>query len=268
MIDRGKHDVLGIRVNAVDYEAAVQRIMQSARQQQPMAVSALAVHGVMTGVLDREHRYRLNQFELIVPDGHPVRWALNWLHNTKLPQRVYGPNLMLEVCRGAEDAELPVFLFGGSEELLAELKRKLLVKFPRLAIAGMRSSKFRTLTEQEREELVQEIRSSGARLAFVGIGCPRQEVFSHEMKQRVSMPLLAVGAAFNFHAGQLAQAPTWMQERGLEWLFRLCKEPRRLWRRYLYLNPLYLALLGMQWSGIYKLDPKSVRQPRSEICYG
>jgi N-acetylglucosaminyldiphosphoundecaprenol N-acetyl-beta-D-mannosaminyltransferase len=268
MIDRGKHNVLGVRIDAVDYKAAVHKIVDAARMQRPMAVSALAVHGLMTGVLDREHRYRLNNFELIVPDGHPVRWALNWLHGTKLPDRVYGPNLMLEVCETAAMAGLPIFLFGGSEELLDELQAKLTERFPGLRIAGTRASKFRTLTEPEREELVDEICASGAKIAFVGLGCPRQEVFSHEMKQRVSMPLLAVGAAFNFHAGQLAQAPRWMQDRGLEWLFRLVKEPRRLWRRYLYLNPLYLGLLFLQLTRLYSINPESVEPPTAEMCYG
>lgn len=268
MIDRGKHSVLGVRVSAVDYGAAVSQIIDAARMGRPMAISALAVHGLMTGVLDREHRYRLNNFELIVPDGHPVRWGLNLLHGTKLPDRVYGPNLMLEVCRTAAEAGLPIFLFGGSEELLKDLESQLLEKFPRLQIAGIRASKFRTLSEEERTELVDEIQASGARVAFVGLGCPRQEVFSHEMKERLGMPLLAVGAAFNFHAGQLDQAPRWMQDRGLEWAFRLYKEPRRLWRRYLYLNPLYLTLLALQWTGIYKLDPESVDPPSTEICYG
>lgn len=268
MIDRGKHPVLGIRVNAVDYGAAVSRIIDAARLGRPMAISALAVHGLMTGVLDRQHRYRLNKFELIVPDGHPVRWALNWLHDAKLPDRVYGPNLMLEVCRTAAEAGLPIFLFGGSEALLADLEGRLREKFPELKIAGVRASKFRTLSDDERRELVDEVQASGAKLMFVGLGCPRQEVFSHEMKERLGMPLLAVGAAFNFHAGQLDQAPGWMQDRGLEWAYRLYKEPRRLWRRYLYLNPLYLTLLALQWTGLYKLDPDAADPPTTEILYG
>lgn len=268
MIDRGKHNVLGVRVNAIDYNGAVQRVVDAARMQRPLAVSALAVHGLMTGVLDQAHRYRLNQFELIVPDGHPVRWALNWLHKSKLPDRVYGPNLMLEVCRTAATAELPIFLFGGSESLLAELKSRLVEQFPDIQIVGTRASKFRTLTDAERSELVEEIQSSGAKIAFVGLGCPRQEVFAYEMKEQVSMPLLAVGAAFNFHAGQLSQAPRWMQDRGLEWFYRLLKEPKRLWRRYLLLNPLYVSLLTLQLLKIYSLNPDSANPPTAEVCYG
>jgi len=268
MIDRGKHNVLGVRVSAIDYNGAVQRIVDAARMNRPLAVSALAVHGLMTGVLDQSHRYRLNQFELIVPDGHPVRWALNWLHKAKLPDRVYGPNLMLEVCRTAASTGQPIFLFGGSESLLADLKSRLIEQFPDIQIAGTRASRFRTLSDAERLELVDEIKSSGAKIAFIGLGCPRQEVFAYEMKEQLSMPLLAVGAAFNFHAGQLSQAPSWMQDRGLEWLYRLMKEPKRLWRRYLLLNPLYVSLLTLQLLKIYSLNPDSASPPTTEVCYG
>lgn len=268
MIDRGRHAVLGVRVNAVDYEASVHRIVDAARLRAPLSVSALAVHGLMTSVLDSSHRYRLNHFEMIVPDGQPIRWAMNSLYNTRLTDRVYGPDLMLHVCEAAAEGGIPVFLFGGSDSLLADLKRRLLTSYPKLRIAGCRASKFRPLTPEEREELVGEILQSGARLTFVGLGCPRQEVFCFEMKERLSMPLLAVGAAFNFHAGQLAQAPRWMQERGLEWLFRLWKEPRRLWRRYLLYNPLYLALLALQATRLYEVRPEAATPPEQELCYG
>ena len=247
---------------------AVNRIIDAARLRRPLAVSAMAVHGVMTGVLDRAHRYRLNQFDLIVPDGHPVRWALNWLYRAKLPDRVYGPNLMLEVCQTAANAGIPIFLFGGSEELLELLKSRLGEKFDELQIAGTRASKFRTLSNDEKDELVQEIHDSHAQLVFVGLGCPRQEVFAYEMRERIGLPVLAVGAAFNFHAGQLDQAPAWMQNRGLEWLYRLLKEPRRLWRRYLFLNPLYVCLLTLQLLRIYSLNPEAANPPQAELSYG
>ncbi|TWT90238.1 putative N-acetylmannosaminyltransferase [Pseudobythopirellula maris] len=263
-----KHDVLGVGVDAVDYEAAVGGVIDAARQGRPLSVSALAVHGVMTGVMDREHRWRLNGFDMICPDGQPVRWALNWLHGAGLTDRVYGPNLMLQVCERAAATGVPIFLFGGSEELLATLSDRLTARFPELQIAGVRASKFRTLSDEERDELVQEIRDSGARLAFVGLGCPRQEVFAYEMRDRLSMPLLAVGAAFNFHAGQLDQAPDWMQRRGLEWAYRLGKEPRRLWRRYLLLNPLFASLLLAQMVGLKLVRPCGSRAPAREICYG
>jgi exopolysaccharide biosynthesis WecB/TagA/CpsF family protein len=268
MIDRGKYNILGVRVDAVDYEAAVARIIAAARTRQPLAVSALAVHGVMTGVLDPEHRHRLNEFDLLVPDGQPVRWALNWLYRTHLADRVYGPTLMLETCRSAADQNLPIFLFGGTTELLAALERRLRERFPQLSIAGTLPSKFRRLDAAERDTLVQQIQNSGAALTFVGLGCPRQEVWVYEFCQALSMPALAVGAAFNFHAGLLPQAPKFLQDRGLEWLYRFVHEPKRLWKRYALLNPLFVCLLGLQWAGLRTIDPDNAPPPREQMLYG
>lgn len=268
MIDRGRHNVLGIMVNAVDYEAAVQRIVDAAQAKIPLAVSALAVHGVMTGVRDREHRYRLNGLDLIVPDGQPVRWALNCLHGTKLTDRVYGPTLMLKTCERAAEEGLPIFLFGGSEQLLAALQAKLIERFPKLKFAGHQASKFRQLTPEERDTTVANIRQSGAAITMVGLGCPRQEVWAYEFRDALSMPLLAVGAAFNFHAGLLPQAPRMMQDWGFEWLFRLAAEPRRLWQRYLLLNPLYASMLCLQALHLRRFDPQDAIRPDREILYG
>jgi exopolysaccharide biosynthesis WecB/TagA/CpsF family protein len=268
VIDQGKQNVLGIRIDAVDYEAAVGRIIQAAWESRPLAVSALAVHGLMTAVLDPVHRWRLNDFEMLVPDGQPVRWALRWLHGTRLPDRVYGPKLMLDLCAQAEEQQLPLFLFGGTAELLSTLSNNLQARFPRLPIAGTCPSKFRRLSAGERDSLVDAIRQSGARITFVGLGCPRQEVWAFEFRRALSMPVVAVGAAFNFHAGLLAQAPRAMQDRGLEWLFRLACEPRRLWRRYLLLNPLYLCCLLVQKCRLRRFDPHNALPPTEEVLYG
>jgi len=268
MIDRGRHNVLGVMVNAVDYEAALQKIVDAARAKQPLAVSALAVHGVMTGVLDREHRYRLNGLDLIVPDGQPVRWALNRLHGAKLSDRVYGPTLMLKTCERAAEEGLPIFLLGGSEALLAPLRSKLTEQFPSLRFAGVQASKFRRLTPRERDETVASIRGSGAAITLVGLGCPRQEVWAYEFREALSMPIIAVGAAFNFHAGLLPQAPPVMQAWGFEWLFRLVAEPRRLWRRYLLLNPLYASMLCLQALHLRRFDPNDAVRPEREVLYG
>lgn len=247
-----KHSVLGIGVSAVDYETAVRQIISAGQHRESMTVTALAVHGVMTGVLDVEHNYRLNQFDLVCPDGQPVRWALNLLHGTGLRERVYGPELTLRVCRACAEQNVPIFLFGGTAEMLAKLSVRLVEKFPQLKIAGMRASRFRTLDPAERDALASEINSSGAGVCFVGLGCPRQETFAYEMRSHIQMPMLAVGAAFAFHAGMLPQAPPWMQKHGLEWLYRMLREPRRLWKRYAYLNPLFLTLLASQRLGIYR----------------
>lgn len=267
MIDKGKKSVLGVLVDAVDYEAAVTKIMAAAWEGRPYGVSALAVHGVMTGVEDGEQLWRLNALDLVVPDGQPVRWALNLLYRTKLPERVYGPTLMLEVCVAAEQQNLPIFLYGSQPHVLERLTANLVRWFPRLRIAGTIPSFFRTITPQERDEIVSKIRQSGARLVFVGLGCPRQEVFAYEMREQLGMPVIAVGAAFDFHAGLLKEAPAWMQRLGLQWFHRLIQDPRRLWRRYLILNGVYILLFLLQWSGIWTPPYRKPRPPK-EIRYG
>jgi exopolysaccharide biosynthesis WecB/TagA/CpsF family protein len=268
MIDRGKHNVAGVRVDAVDYEAAVDRIAAAARERRPYSVAAVSVHGVMISVLDPIHRYRLNSLDLLTPDGQPVRWALNLIHGAKLRDRVYGPQLTFEVCRRAADDGLPVFILGGYESLLDDLKTQLKKKLPALQFAGCRPARYESISKDEQTALIDEIKASGAKILLVGLGCPKQEVFVYEMRDALSMPVLAVGAALNFHAGHLRQAPPLMQRWGLEWAFRLVHEPRRLWRRYLLVNPLYLGLFALQALGIYAIDPESAQVPLEEMRYG
>lgn len=266
MIDHGKKNVLGIMVDAVDYEAAVARIIAAAQERRSFTVSALAVHGVMTGATDKEHQYRLNSMGLIVPDGQPVRWALNLLHRTKLTSRVYGPELSLRVLEAAADKGLPVYFYGSTPTVLDALQRKLQEMFPAIKIAGCEPSRFGKLDAGERQAAADRIAASGARLLFVGLGCPRQEVFAYEMARMVHMPQLAVGAAFAFLGGELSQAPPHLQKHGLEWLYRLTQEPKRLWKRYLLLNPYYLMLLAGQWAGLRYSTAGT--PPRAEIGYG
>lgn len=267
MIDRGKRSILGIGINVIDYASAVRRIVGHANDRKPLSVSALAVHGVMTGVLDREHAYRLNRLHLVVPDGQPVRWALRILHGEKLPSRVYGPTLMLETCRAAAEEGVPVYLYGSNDKVLAALEQNLSTMFPRINVCGRSSSRFRQVDDETNKAIIEDIRASGAGIVFVGLGCPRQEVFAFENVEALSCPVLAVGAAFDFHAGTLAQAPSWMQDNGLEWAFRLSREPRRLWRRYLFLNPLYCAKLLEQWLWPKRFAPENDQRPASRKNY-
>lgn len=268
MLDRGKQNLLGVRVDAVDYEAAVERLLSAARQRRPATATALAVHGVMTGALDLVHRHRLNRLDLVVPDGQPIRWGLNLLYGTGLADRVYGPTLMLELCTAAAEEGLPVFLYGSSEAVSDRLAVRLLERFPGLGLAGRSPSRFRRVSTEEKAAIIDRIRASGAALVFVGLGCPRQEVWAYEYGPELGVPVVAVGAAFDFLAGLLPQAPAWLQRKGLEWLFRLWHEPRRLWRRYLLLNPAYLLLLGLQWSGLRRFDPGRTVEPLQEIRFG
>ncbi len=266
MIEAGKKNLLGVLVNAIDRESAADLIIQAAQQRRPYAVSALAVHGVMEGVLRPAHLYRLNHLELTVADGQPVRWALNLIHGTGLKERVYGPNLTSSVLARAERLRIPVFFYGSTPDVLALLQTTIAAHFPGLIIAGTAPSRFGRLTHETAADLANRITQSGAQIVFIGLGCPRQEVWAYEFRKRLNMPLVAVGAAFPFLAGTLRQAPPWMQDHGLEWLFRLCSEPRRLWRRYLLLSPLYLLLMACQWMGFrFHSDGEA---PQREILYG
>jgi exopolysaccharide biosynthesis WecB/TagA/CpsF family protein len=255
MINKGKHSILGINVHAVDYEFAASQIVSAARSRQPYAVTALAVHGVMTGALDPTHARRLNGLDLVVPDGQPVRWALQLLHRNNLPDRVYGPNLTLKVVQAFADQKLSIYLYGSKPEVLEKLISNLKARFPDLIIAGYEPSKFRRLNQQERQEVIDRIKSSQANAVILGLGCPRQEVWAYEYRNDLSIPILAVGAAFDFFAGTLLQAPQMLQDVGLEWLYRFSQEPKRLWRRYVILNPLYLWNIVLQYLRLRNFPP-------------
>lgn len=250
-----KRNVLGVLVDATDYAGATEEVVRAARERRPLALTALAVHGVMTGVQDPAHNARLNSFDVVTPDGQPVRWALNLLHGARLSDRVYGPELTLRVLGRFADEGLPVYLYGSTEETLARLIPALERMFPALKIAGVEPSKFRAVQPGEDVEIADRIRASGARLVLVGLGCPRQEVFAYAMRPLLDMPLMAVGAAFDYHAGLLRKPPPWMQRAGLEWFWRLGLEPKRLWKRYVILNPVYLGRLAAQKTGLWKATP-------------
>jgi hypothetical protein len=267
MLDLGKKNVLGVMINAIDYDATLDRIFSAARDRRPTTVSALAVHGVMTGVLDNEHRFRLNHFDLLVPDGQPVRWVLNLLHSTGLSDRVRGPSLTRMVCARAAKDGVPIYLYGSTPDQLDHLRQRLAEDHPTLQIAGYEPSRFRRLTPEEKAELTERIQSSGAAILLVGLGCPRQETFAYEFRDHLSIPILAIGAAFPFLAGLTREAPVWMGRVGLEWFFRLLSEPQRLWRRYLYLNPAYLVLVALQAVGISRFPPEG-KLPTTESLFG
>lgn len=245
-----RRNVLGTLVSVTDYARATAEIIAAARERRAWAGSALAVHALSESRHDPLYQRRLNTLDLATPDGQPVRWALNWLHHAGLPDRVYGPFLMRDVCAAAARAQLPVFLFGGSADLLTRLAPRLQAQHPGLVIAGTQPSRFRRIAAEEAAADARAITASGARLVFCGLGCPRQENWVHAMRPLLPLPALAVGAAFALWAGERTMAPRWMQRAGLEWLYRFAQEPRRLAGRYLVHNPLYLAALTLQKLGL------------------
>jgi exopolysaccharide biosynthesis WecB/TagA/CpsF family protein len=235
-----KYDLFGVRVSATSYDEAVDALTLAARQGVPAVASLHAVHALITASGDPNLREMVNTFELIGPDGQPVRWALNLLHGAGLKQRVYGPELMLRLCQRAAEDGLSIFLYGGTPEVLAALEENLEKRYPGLEIADRYAPPFRPLTAAEREEVIQRMQASGARLVFIGLGAPKQDFLAHDLRQEVNAVFLCVGAAFDFHAGIKRMAPAWMQRWGLEWLYRLSQEPSRLWKRYFVTNSLFL----------------------------
>lgn len=219
-------------------------------------IAVTSVHGIITSVLNPSVRRCINRADIATPDGMPVVWALRSF-GCKEQERVYGPTLTLALCAMAEERRYGIFLYGSRSETLECLKANLLRQFPNLRIVGSLSPPFRPLTDEESTAIVKQISDSGAAFVFVGLSTPKQEQWmaAHCRKLR-GMILVGVGAAFDFHAGMLPQAPPWMQRSGLEWLFRLLAEPRRLWRRYLLITPLFLPLWGLQRLGVLQFWPR------------
>lgn len=257
MRDLGKRNLLGVLIDAVDRETAVERVIAAARASRPLAASAFAVHGVMEAVIDPGLRHRVNRLDLAVPDGQPVRWGLNLLHRTNLREPVRGMDLAVDVCARAAADALPVFFYGSRPEVLRALVSNLRRRFPALVVAGTHPSLFRLAGAGERDAIADTIKRSGARITFVGIGCPRQEIFVSELRDALEMPVIAVGAAFDYIAGTLPEPPAEFRRLGLEWIWRLMHEPRRLWRRYLLFNPAYLFGLFLQAFGVWRPSASS-----------
>jgi len=243
-----KYNLLGVGISATTYEEVVRWIVTTAKRELPGIVTAFPVHGVVTASRDPSLRSKVNSFDIVTPDGQPVRWSLNYLHRTKLTDRVYGPELMLRVCRSAAEEGIGIYLYGSLPQVLVGLRGNLTSRYPSLRILGAESPPFRPLTDEEDRETVDRINGSGARLIFLGLGCPRQDLFAFDHRDTIRGIQISVGAAFDFIAGNKKMAPSWMQRNGLEWLFRLTREPGRLWKRYLYTNTLFLGKIFLEAS--------------------
>ncbi len=274
-----KFPLLGIGVSATSYGEVLRKSRNwieqrrawqrsgspASRQPSGRYGALLTVHSVMNGVFDGPVRSALNNADIAATDGMPLVWALR-SQGVKKQRRVYGPDLMLALCGQAARCGHRVFLYGGRTETLATLLRHLKSRFPTLEIAGACSPPFRPLTPEEDRACVASILASDADLLFVGIGAPKQERWmADHYRQLPGIVMFGVGAAFDFHAGRVRQAPGWMQRSGLEWLFRLAVEPARLWRRYVFLNPLFLLMWALQTAGLldYHLEPVGTRTERN-----
>lgn len=237
--------ILGTRIDATSYQDACEQIQIWAHSHTSCYLVAANVHVVMMGHWHQPYQQIVNHAALVTPDGTPLVWAMRIL-GIKGQGRVYGPDLMLAVCQRASQQEIPIYLYGGTKSMLGKLRKNLEASFPGLKIVGTHAPPFRALTPEEEAGDREKIEKSGAKIVFVGLGCPKQEKWMHRQRGQLRAVMIGVGAAFSFHSGEVSQAPRWMMKLGLEWLYRLASEPRRLWKRYLINNPSFLCLFAWQ----------------------
>lgn len=235
-------DVLGVNVDACSWEYALDSIVQAAKARLSSVVCICNVHMIIEARSDTLLKTALNEAFLVTPDGAPVAWLLRRGGEIG-QQRINGPDLMWRYLSEAERLGQVVSFYGGKEETLFALRESMLKAFPNLIVGGMISPPFRALNAEEDQAYVDQINAARTGVLFVGLGCPKQEKWMHAHRGRINAVMVGVGAAFDYHAGTIKRAPLWMQRGGLEWFHRFCSEPRRLWKRYLVTNTLFI--LGM-----------------------
>ncbi len=238
--------ILDVTVAPSSYKKTVDQCIEWAQLGESRAVFFANVHMIMEAHDDAGFRARLNAADLINPDGVPLVWALRAI-GERDASRVYGPDTTEMLLKSAEDADVKVGFYGGSESTLETLLAEVQRRHPKLQTVFAMSPPFRALSAVEDEEITRRIADSGARMLFVGLGCPKQENWIMEHLGRIPAVMLGVGAAFDFLAGSKPQAPRWMMKNGMEWAFRLATEPRRLLVRYMKHNPRFVALFLRQW---------------------
>jgi N-acetylglucosaminyldiphosphoundecaprenol N-acetyl-beta-D-mannosaminyltransferase len=236
-----RYAILGTYVHVTNYAAAARTIINWTKTGSGSYICAANVHMLVEAYDSQDFQKTINSADLVTPDGMPLVWMMR-LKGVKGQTRVYGPTLMLHVLGFADAEGIPVGFYGGSPEVLLTLSKRFHQKYPSLKMVYSYSPPFRPLSDSEDALLVEQILRSGVRILFVGLGCPKQEKWMAEHKGKIPIVMIGVGAAFDFHAGLKPQAPAWVQNAGFEWLFRLIKEPRRLWWRYLYNNPRFVFL--------------------------
>lgn len=245
--------ILGMRVDFSSYNDATARVLEAAEKRQAFWLCPACVQTVIEAHRAPSFRAVMDTASLVTTDGMPLVWALR-LMGLQNASRVYGPTLTERILEVVAVSGVPVGFYGSSPEAIAKLQLRLRERWPRLNVAYAFSPPYRPLTPEEDRDVVQQIQASGARILFVSLGCPKHEIWARNHYLVLNIPILAVGAAFDFIAGVKPQAPSWMQSMGMEWFFRLLSEPRRLWRRYLLMNPVFVFLLAAQLTGLRRFD--------------
>lgn len=246
MVNFDSKNILGVKLNVVTYDKVEQKILHWSKNQAKGYICAANVHMVMEAYDDKNYRQIVNDAAIVTPDGMPLVWALKLL-GFKDATRVYGPSLTLRICEEAQANSIPVGFYGSSREVLDRCVERIRKSYPGIQVNYAYSPPFRALTVEEENTIQNEIMESGVRILFVGLGCPKQERWMAEHVQKIPVIMLGVGAAFDFIAETKLQAPRWMQNNGLEWMFRLLTEPKRLWKRYAVHNPRFVFLFALQY---------------------
>lgn len=245
-MQRNGHAVLEAFIDALSWDDAIGQIAEWGAAGESRYVCICNVHSVVTTTRDVEFKVAVNNADMATPDGAPIAWALRRLGH-RGQERINGPDLMMKYLAEAERLDQAVFFYGSTEATLQKMRLALARQFPLLRIAGMHSPPFRPLTREEDESIINTINASGANVVFVGLGCPKQEKWMYDHRGRVHAVMIGVGAAFDYHSGVVKRAPLWWQHNGLEWLYRLGSEPRRLFLRYMVTNTLFAVGLVRQF---------------------
>ena len=245
-------NILGVGISTINLPSALAAIAEAVRARRKGYICVTGVHGVMEAQADTAFRKILNEAFLCTPDGMPMVWAGKLRGHSRM-SRVYGPDLMLDVCAWSEKNSCRHFFLGGTPGTTEALRDKLTARFPGLQVAGRYTPPFRALNAEEQNQLREMVRAARSDILWVGLSTPKQEKFMAEFLPRLDVTLMiGVGAAFDFLSGRVKQAPRWMQRSGLEWCYRLSREPRRLARRYLRNNPLFAVKIAAQLCGLKK----------------
>lgn len=249
-----KKQLFTVNYSVTNYNEASDVIIQKALSHTSFGVTALAVHGLIESVKDKAFRSTVSKLDMVVPDGQPVKWALNSFHEVKLKERVAGPILTNHVLAKANRLGLGIYLYGSTGETLEKMIKVINEKYPNIIISGVHADRFREATAAEDIEDIKKINASGANIVLVGRGCPRQEKWVAHHLGKIHAPMLAIGAAFDFIAGNIVQPPKWVQDSGFEWFFRLIQEPNKLWKRYLTTNTHFIYLFITHKLGFRKFN--------------
>ena len=247
----GKYTLLNLQITACDHEFILEEIKNQIKNKRSFLISPLASQTFVLARFDKNLKKVLDTYDYLFSDSLWVKRTINFLYNIGLKERLRGPNFLPQSCQLAEKKGYRIYLYGTTANTLLKLKLKLQLQFPKLKISGYYPSVFRALTRGEKSDLIKEIENNKTDILFLALGSPLEQIFAYELlykKPKLNKPVVIIpfGAAFDFTAGTKPVAPVFMQKWGIEWLFRLICEPRRLWKRYLIYGPLFIILVLMQ----------------------